>query len=110
MKVSPSVVSTLLDETRGRVIVSEPMTTTPELEMTVWPSGSVKVVAPPAPVGRVPVPVPPEGLVPVNDPVPPLPSGGILPGGNVPVPDGGLVPPEKNISEQIQKFLVVCEF
>lgn len=48
VKVSPSVVKVLTrEETVGRVMGGlVPIITTPELEMIVWPSGSVQVVAP----------------------------------------------------------------
>lgn len=46
MKVSPSVTRVVSWETLGRVMVSEPMMTTPELEMMVCPSGAVVVSGP----------------------------------------------------------------
>lgn len=45
VNVSPSVVKVVGAEKLGKLIVLEPITITPELETTVCPSGSVKVVA-----------------------------------------------------------------
>jgi hypothetical protein len=48
VNVSPPVVRVVRDETEGRVIgVLVPMITTPELEITVWPSDLVHVVGAP---------------------------------------------------------------
>lgn len=48
VKVSPSVVKVVgCERLFGTVIVLEPpMIRSPELDITVWPSGSVKVVTP----------------------------------------------------------------
>lgn len=46
VNVSPSVTKVLSDETAGKVTVSDPIITTPELEMIVCPSGAVVVTGP----------------------------------------------------------------